>query len=260
MNHGDKATRWLAGTGVEIGAFKTPIDGIQPIYVDKFREFAGERCLADYYGEACALPFRSNSLDYVASSHVLEHVSNPVEAVCEWYRVLRPGGIMYVVVPDRRFTWDHRRELTPVAHMLSDYARGTTDCDATHINEFVDGIDWSNYSPATKPGDLSEAKERLKQTYHDTVADGRIINIHFHVFEPSNGLELFQTIARFREPRVDLSIVDSEEHFPDQNPNGFLIVARANKPLIDRFRAFQNTVRRRFDPAYPLLRGSRKFD
>jgi SAM-dependent methyltransferase len=224
MNHLDKTSTWLKGKGVEIGAFKTPIQGITPIYVDKFHEFAGERCLADFYGEACSLPFHSNSLDYVASSHVLEHVANPVKAICEWYRVLRPGGVMYVVVPDRRFTWDRQRALTPVAHMLDDYVRNVTDCDATHIDDFVDNVDWSTYSPGTKAEDVDAEKQRLKHIYHDTVADGRIINIHFHVFEPSNVVELFKVVTEFPLTRLDLSILDTAEQFPDNNPNGFLIV------------------------------------
>lgn len=260
MNHRDKTSKWLKGTGVEIGAFKTPIDGIKPIYVDKFHEFAGERCLADFYGEACGLPFHSNSLDYVASSHVLEHVANPVKAICEWYRVLKPGGMMYVVVPDRRYTWDHNRPLTSVAHMLDDYTRDTTDCDATHIDDFVGNVDWSTYSPATNPADVPAEKQRLKQVYHDAVADGRIINIHFHVFEPSNVIELFKAVATFPLTRLDLSILDTAERFPENNPNGFLIVVRANKRLSDRYGVLKNNVRRRYDSAYPVLATARTFE
>ena len=111
MTHEEKVARWIGPgkIGVEIGAFKSPIPGLapRPIYVDRFRDYAGARCLADYYGDATELPFRDNSLDYVVTSHVLEHVPNPVKALAEWYRVLRPGGIIYCLVPDRRYTWDH---------------------------------------------------------------------------------------------------------------------------------------------------------
>jgi len=117
MMHLEKVSKWLKEPGVEIGPFKTPIPGIKPFYVDKYQYFANEKCLADYYGEAITLPFRSNSLNYVASSHVFEHVANPIQAFAEWYRVLRPGGIIYMVVPDRRYTWDRHRQLTPVSHL-----------------------------------------------------------------------------------------------------------------------------------------------
>ena len=226
-SHRRKTSKWLnRGKGIEIGAFKTPIEGIQPYYVDKFRKFANERCLADIFSDPVYLPFHANSLDYVASSHVLEHMANPVAAICEWYRVLRPGGIMYMVVPDRRYTWDHDRQLTSCDHLLDDYFRGMTDCDATHIDDFVDHVDWLQYAPDTALEDVPAKKAVRKKAYHEAVSAGRIINIHFHVFEPSNLMELFKRLTLHPKTGLQLSIVDHEERFPSKSPNGFLIVAR----------------------------------
>ena len=47
------------------------------------------------------LPFEDNSFDMVYSSHVLEHIPNPEKALQEIYRVLKPGGINFCVVPTR---------------------------------------------------------------------------------------------------------------------------------------------------------------
>ena len=228
-NHKRKTSQWLQGTGIEIGAFKTPIEGIQPYYVDKFFEFAGERCQVDICSEPNDLPFKTNSLDYIAASHVVEHMANPIAAICEWYRVVRPGGIIYLVVPDRRFTWDRHRSLTSCDHLFEDYARGVTDCDVTHIDEFVDTVDWSEYSPSTAPEDIPDKKNERKKTYHDAVKAGRIINIHFHVFEPHNVLDLFTALTKNPLTGLRLSIEDYEERFPAESPNGFLIVARSKK-------------------------------
>ncbi|HEY5551003.1 MAG TPA: methyltransferase domain-containing protein, partial [Opitutaceae bacterium] len=147
MENTDIVPRYLAGSGVEIGAFKTPIPGIRPVYVDRFANYAGEPTHADFYGDACELPFHDSSLRYVASSHVLEHVANPFAALAEWFRVLKHGGCIYMVVPDRRRTFDHARPLTDVAHMLADFRNGTTQSDATHIDDFVHGVDWRTFSP-----------------------------------------------------------------------------------------------------------------
>lgn len=35
----------------------------------------------------------------------------------EWYRVLRPGGMLLAVVPDHRFKFDRYRSVTSFAHM-----------------------------------------------------------------------------------------------------------------------------------------------
>lgn len=231
MTHEEKVARWI-GTGkigVEIGAFKTPIPGIKPFYVDRFAEFAGERCLADFLGDATALPFHDDSLDYVVSSHVLEHVANPIAALAEWYRVLRPGGIIYMVVPDRRYTWDHARALTTVDHLLEDFDRGTTPVDATHIDEFVTGVDWSTYSPATPPADVPGKQAELMAIYHAAVSAGREINIHFHVFEPANLDGLITRLSEWPRTRFQWRVVDRAERFPTGNPNGCLIVIHVDK-------------------------------
>jgi ubiquinone/menaquinone biosynthesis C-methylase UbiE len=40
------------------------------------------------------------SFDFVYSSHCLEHVHEVPHALRNWLRILKPGGYLYVVVPD----------------------------------------------------------------------------------------------------------------------------------------------------------------
>src|SRR5690349_20612939 len=105
MKHIDVAPRFLKGIGIAIGAHRHPIEGIAPIYIDRVVNFANQADVVrpEICAKADDLPFYDNSLDYVASSHVLEHLANPIAALREWYRVIKPGGHVYMVVPDRRF-------------------------------------------------------------------------------------------------------------------------------------------------------------
>jgi SAM-dependent methyltransferase len=239
MSHEEKVKRWLRRSGsegrrdfgVEIGAFKTPILGIRPIYVDRFKEFANERCLADYWGDAATLPFRDHSLDYVVSSHVLEHTPNPVAAIFEWARVTRHGGMLYMVVPDRRHTFDHTRGLTAPEHMMDDFTRGTGVSDGTHISDYIDNLDWTRWNPNASPSENAAKREELRQAYTAAVATGQEINIHFHVFESSNLVALVQRMNASPRRTATLEIVDVVEGFPASCPNGFLLVARVHKPF-----------------------------
>lgn len=45
------------------------------------------------------LPFRSDSVDSLVMSEVLEHTSEPEKTVAEIYRVLKPGGVAFFSVP-----------------------------------------------------------------------------------------------------------------------------------------------------------------
>ena len=49
------------------------------------------------------LPFDDNTFDYVISSDVIEHTTNPYEATKELIRVLKPNGKICITVPNRTF-------------------------------------------------------------------------------------------------------------------------------------------------------------
>lgn len=55
-----------------------------------------------FNGSVCCLPYEDNSTSLVYASHVLEHFSrNSIpDVLLEWYRVLAPGGVLRLSVPD----------------------------------------------------------------------------------------------------------------------------------------------------------------
>lgn len=52
-------------------------------------------------GHADRLPFESGSLDFVYSSHLLEDFSDPVPYLAEWTRMVKIGGYIVILVPDK---------------------------------------------------------------------------------------------------------------------------------------------------------------
>ena len=53
-------------------------------------------------GDAREMPFADHSFDIVVCSEVLEHVPEPERAIEEMKRVVRPGGLVIVTVPQER--------------------------------------------------------------------------------------------------------------------------------------------------------------
>ena len=62
----------------------------------------GRRDVKLHVGRAESLPFEDGSLDAIVSSRVFQYVSEPVTAMREIDRVLKPGGTVTVLVPNRR--------------------------------------------------------------------------------------------------------------------------------------------------------------
>ena len=54
----------------------------------------------DVTADATDLPIVSGTLDYVVANHLLEHLVDPLKALREWKRVLKPGGRLVMTLPN----------------------------------------------------------------------------------------------------------------------------------------------------------------
>jgi SAM-dependent methyltransferase len=53
----------------------------------------------DVIGDIHSMPFETESVDGVICTATLEHIENPWVAAKEFYRILKPGGKVYIVTP-----------------------------------------------------------------------------------------------------------------------------------------------------------------
>lgn len=220
----DRRTKLLAGidvahcTGVEIGAlcrpFVTREDG-RVIYIDhadtatlrnKFRNDPDVdiEALVDVdvvWGNTPldqAIPER---VDYVIASHVVEHVPDLISWLNELASILRPGGEIRLIIPDRRFTFDYLRNETmlndvayaymerarvPLPHIVLDYVSNVVKIDG--------GAAWRGEVCAerlehhhTLQHALNCAAQARDGVYHD---------VHCWVFAPRSFAALMIDLAR----------------------------------------------------------------
>ena len=124
--------------------------------------------------------FADGSFDGVVASHMIEHLANPVAALVEFWRVLRPGGRLVLLVPDRDHTFDAGREPTPLAHVLDEHRRGVTSVDDAHIREFCAAL---YAGPVIHPPEVRDwhDPERLDD---ERLELHRRRSIHVHCWSP----------------------------------------------------------------------------
>lgn len=88
------------------------IDGILPVDV-----VLGPGGLAEALGAR-------GPVDYIVASHVVEHVPDPIRWLREAGDALREGGVFCLIVPDKRFTFDHFRTPTSVGALVAAHLAG----------------------------------------------------------------------------------------------------------------------------------------
>jgi hypothetical protein len=113
--------------------------------------------------------------DAVLSSNNLEHIANPIKALHEWVRVLKPGGHLLLVLPRKESNFDHRRETTPFEHLLEDFRLGMTEADLTHLDEIVERHDYA-MTPDTPTPEVLRARGLRN-------VENRCL--HHHVYDPA---------------------------------------------------------------------------
>ena len=91
------ATRWFVGDGIDVGAGADSLGNFREL----FPLMRSCRAWDVPDGDAQTLPgVADESLDFVHSSHCLEHMREPAVALDHWIRVLRHGGYLVIIVPD----------------------------------------------------------------------------------------------------------------------------------------------------------------
>jgi len=209
----------LHGKGLEIGPLHRPMvrhGGMDLDYID--------RCtvaeLRAHYPELKDLPLVEPTIlgdaeslagvgdglyDFVIAAHVLEHMKNPLGALKNWLRVLHPGGLIYLLVPDKRVTFDIKRVRTTLAHIILDYERPSAERDFEHYLDYAIHVHNKDEDDAVAEGD------RLLATDY---------SIHFHVFLPTDVLRLIRYFSRRIAP---VDIVEGPVMAPGSDEFHFLL-------------------------------------
>ena len=136
------AHAYCKGKGLEIGGAALNPFGLDTLNVDftkeitKFKQEEIKRCgthlPVDIEAPGDAIPVASGSFDFVVSSHVLEHFVDPIKTLREWYRIVKPGGVIFMILPHKERTFDRDRPRTTLQELIDRHAGRTALDPDTH--------------------------------------------------------------------------------------------------------------------------------
>lgn len=92
---------FVKGTLLDVGCGRRPYEKTFFAAAEKYvgMDYLSDRSKPDIIGSAQAIPVPDNSFDTVTSTEVLEHVPDPLKAMREMCRVLKPGGYLILTTP-----------------------------------------------------------------------------------------------------------------------------------------------------------------
>jgi predicted SAM-dependent methyltransferase len=190
------ASSYLSGEGIEIGALHLPLEvpaAAKVRYLDRMpvpelrRQYPELNSLelvdVDIIDDGESLVSVADlSQAFVIANHFIEHCQNPVMALHNMFRVLKPSGILYLAIPDKRYTFDIDRPVTSIDHLLKDYEDGPAWSKRQHFEEWVRVVE--------KVEDEAEAQRLVD---HLIEVD---YSIHFHVWTQAEMFELIVTLIK----------------------------------------------------------------
>jgi SAM-dependent methyltransferase len=207
------ANKYLAGKGIEIGPAEHPLPAPHWVEVTYVDEISTEDLTAlypylkghnlvhiDVVDDGQALKkFKDNSQSFIIANHFLEHVIDPIKTLRNFYRVLKKDGIIYMAIPDKRFTFDKLRPITPLKRLVSfhdDPAR-------------AEAGKWPMFLESAKliEGKAGKEIQKRAQELYD-----QKFSVHLNVWAQHDLIELILYIIRTYKLDLDFEAVVKNEH------------------------------------------------
>ncbi len=202
---------YLRGKGIEIGALHNPLmvsPWTKVRYVDRMT-VAELRLQYPELNEKKLKPvdvvangellesIADASQDFVIANHFLEHCQNPLLALENMFRVLRVDGVLYLALPDKRYTFDRVRPVTTLEHLRRDYSEAPECSRREHFQEWVRLV-----NGITDPEMMHRQVEQLLEMEY---------SIHYHVWTQQEMLELLQYLAKQIPSEIEVMLRNKGE-------------------------------------------------
>lgn len=79
--------------------------------------------------------FVDKKFDLCIANHVIEHVDDIILWLNEIDAITSDNGMLFLSIPDKKYTFDKFRQNTTIAHIIADYIKGGSHSAVEHIIE-----------------------------------------------------------------------------------------------------------------------------
>ena len=156
--------------------------------------------------------------DFIIASHVLEHIPDIISLFKSLRDILCEGGLVSLIIPDKRQTFDCKKNLTNTAQVIEAHLfkrkRHSTLNVLDHFFESVllnNDPSWSNGTSFEQLKRVFDDQSALKAG-KDSIESEKYIDIHCGIFTTSSFLQILRKISELE--LFDFEIVDFYSNYP----------------------------------------------
>ncbi len=207
------ANKYLKGSGIEIGPAEHPLHVPHWTKVKYVDEISTEDLIKLYPylkghdlvhvdvvddGQRLA-KFKDNSQSFIIANHFYEHIIDPIKTLRNFYRVLKNDGVIFMAIPDKRFTFDKLRPVTPLSRLKKFHK----DPKAAEAGKWPMFVESAQYIEGKQGKDI---KKRAQELYDQK------FSVHLNVWSQHDLLDLILYIIREYKLDLDFEAVVKNDH------------------------------------------------
>ncbi|MGE4157479.1 MAG: methyltransferase domain-containing protein [Planctomycetota bacterium] len=136
------------------------------------------------------------SEDFVIAHHVMEHFQDALAGLGNMLRVLVNGGLLVMSVPDKRFTFDCRRQNTPLDHFAKDTKDGGASAKRAHLVEMY------AHSPLHDTWTRAEVEAQIESNMQD-----ERFSTHYHVWTADSFASFLEFARRHVKVPFEIELI-----------------------------------------------------
>ena len=224
--------KWLSGNGLEVGPGENPFSiSRTTIYLDKlidnYSQIFPAADRSQYIdGVVEHLPFDDNKFDFVMSSHVLEHCCDTIKVLKEISRVLRPNGLIVLILPHMNRTFDKGRVISTLQKHVKDYCLKVNPLDYIQpkqrhfyiFSEFL-RVSVTPFCHGWKKSALDE------EGNYDPYWMVNNAVIHYHCWDTAEMIRILK--------HMNLKVVSEADKVPGRPDSFYIVAKKINKLCMD---------------------------
>lgn len=182
----------------------------------KARPIVDVDLVLEHQGLAQALGARA-PVDYIVASHVIEHIPDPIGWLNELAGVLREDGVIFLVVPDKRFTFDFHRAPSTTGDLVGHHIAAAKLASPAQIFEYVARVAevdpaavWSGRQRDPRPifdGQLARALGDARSV----ARHGTYYDAHCTAYTPVSFLTVFREVIELDLIPFEIARIDPTE-------------------------------------------------